>query len=492
MAEETAKEREPQKEHFEGEFERFNDAECSADGRVYAKEGELYIPELGVVCYGNGPCGKPSQELDTATPCYHTAFIKTSEGKVYARKDYKDVKKLKEFFDSHGKTLRKMHNNKQMQSLKERLSANDAYSTKIPEGREEHIESKNPAGPYNETIGVYSAPKAEAPKQNPSLESEVERAPVKENILEKGVKRNGKVVEYPNNGTLFVATDLHGDMGSLEEVISAFEKKHAENAKTGKHTYLLTLGDDIHKDPEDYEIKNGLEYDDSYKALDRLEELRTKYGKYAVISLMGNHEIAHLGIKELQYAVKYNVDQTKPFKRAVRRSKGDEAMGKYIEQIRERPLMAQIQNGILFSHTGPFFGGKKKDVCEAEYSEKCMAILEGFLTRRIHEGFSLTIDEYLEEEKSYTSAGDTMRAAFGANLLVLGHTPPSKRFFMEHPKANTRMGNGYISLKNNMFIFTTGKQRECAGNCFLELDLGRPIANVAELEKRGAIKRCTS
>ena len=35
-----------------------------------------------------------SQELDTVMPCHHTQNIRTSDGKVYSRKEYADVKKL--------------------------------------------------------------------------------------------------------------------------------------------------------------------------------------------------------------------------------------------------------------------------------------------------------------------------------------------------------------------------------------------------------------
>ena len=50
-------------------------------------------------------------------------------------------------------------------------------------------------------------------------------------------------------------------MDALEKVVEAFEKKYAENAAKGKETYLLTLGDDIHCDPEDYEVdEQGIEF----------------------------------------------------------------------------------------------------------------------------------------------------------------------------------------------------------------------------------------
>ena len=45
--------------------------------------------------------------------------------------------------------------------------------------------------------------------------------PKEENKPEKKLKRTGKIVEFPDEGTLFVATDLHGDMDALEKVVGS-------------------------------------------------------------------------------------------------------------------------------------------------------------------------------------------------------------------------------------------------------------------------------
>ena len=490
MVEETKEqksEQEPQKQKFEGEFEKFNDAECSADGRVYVKEGELYIPELGVVCYGAGPYGKPSQELDTVMPCYHTAYIKTSDGKVYSRKDYKDVKKLSEFFNSHGKTLRN-------------LGRTSEY-TPASESKPKYGESKNENPDTNSILDEKYKPvevinlsnhkdtiEQRIPEKHEGLEAVVQEklkklndAPIKsasyepkeEKKPEKKVKRTGKIVEFPDEGTLFVATDLHGDMDALEKVIAAFEKKYAENVKDGKKTYLLTLGDDIHKDPKEYEVSDWLEYDDSYKIIDRFDDLKKKYGSDCIIPLMGNHEMAHLGIKELQYAVKDNVDQVRPFQRSVKRDKGEEAIEKYMEEFRERPLMAITSSGLIFAHSGPTRNVTLEQIRNVEYSKDYRYLLQQLIINRIHDGLTEELDYYLKKEEEFINSSNKMLESFNANALILGHTPPTNRFFFE--TAKTRLRENYACLGDNVLIFNTGKLKGQQGR-FLEIELGRRIS----------------
>lgn len=498
--EKTKQKQEPQKSKFEGEFEKFNDAECSADGRVYAKEGELYIPELGVVCYGVGPCGKPSQELDNVMPCYHTQYIRDSDGKVYSRKEYADVKKLNEFFNSHGKTLRNAgrYNPAPESKLKsdESKNENSTPNTILDEKYKpvEVISLSNPKNTIEQRI----------PENNDGLEAVVQEKindipvksalyePKEEKKPEKKLKRTGKIVEFPDEGTLFVATDLHGDMDALEKVVEAFEKKYAENAAKGKGTYLLTLGDDIHCDPDDYEVKEGIEFDNSYKVLDRFDELRAKYGEDAVINLMGNHELGHLWIKDLQTACKGEICQVYPFERAIKRDKGAIALKEYIQQIKQRPLLALVNSYISFSHTGPVYGSDKENVSGTEYSERDAFVLEGLLSRRIHEGFSLPVEQYLKKEDVYINAGNAMCSKFGANLLVFGHTPPSSKFFMVTPQTKTKLSEGYAIINNNMLIFSTGKSSDGTCSRFLQLELDERAKNMEEFEKIGAIKRCKS
>ena len=499
--EKTKQEQEPQKSKFEGEFEKFNDAECSADGRVYAKEGELYIPELGVVCYGAGPCGKPSQELDTVMPCYHTQNIRTSDGKVYSRKEYADVKKLTDFFNSHGKTLR-----------------NAGRYNPAPESKPESDESKNENSTPNiildekykpvEVISL-SNPKntieQRIPEKHDGLEAVVQEKindipvksalyePKEENKPEKKLKRTGKIVEFPDEGTLFVATDLHGDMDALEKVVEAFEKKYAENAAKGKETYLLTLGDDIHCDPEDYEVdERGIEFDYSFKLLDKFEELKKKYGKDTVINLMGNHELAHLGLVSFIEITKEDIDQATPFKRGIRKAadkykigEGHTIVQKYEAQFKERPILAVTAKGIAFSHSGPV-SRNKEETSQIEYSDDFEILLEEFTWNRIHHGIeNIAIEDYLKYETRYINAGDAMLKAFNASLLIFGHTPPTSRMFIDAPETRTKLGEGYVLIGNNISIFNTGKTSDGTKRCFLEIELDKPVIDARRIKKVG-------
>lgn len=484
--EENTKEKESQKEHFNGEFERFKDAECSADGRVYAKEGELYIPELGLVCYGNGPCGKPSQEIDTATPCYHTAYIKTSEGKVYARKDYQGIKKLKEFFDSHGNTLKDAYKAQRKEELG--LVSNTSIENAVEVNEPEPTEATSNYEPKEETSSTTLVEPVSAIEgiKSGSLEQKVSN----------GVKRDGKIVEYPNEGTLFVATDIHGDMDALEKVIAAFEKKYAKNSKIGKKTYLLTLGDDIHCDPDDYEKdEHGIEFDYSYRVLYRFDELRRKYGEDAVINLMGNHELVHIGLNDFRHVGKNEIEQGMPFKRGIRKAAGkyregggSEEVEKYVDRLKKRPLVAIAPNGIVFSHTGPTVLDKEGIAQTPVYSNKDAPYLRALTQKRMHPGFvELAEEDYLRYEQHYLEMVARARDKWKAKAFVIGHTPPKPELFINTPQTHTKWGEGYMRVGDNVFIFATGNYGE-EERCFLELNLNKPILNVFDISKMSAIR----
>ncbi|MDI6738097.1 MAG: metallophosphoesterase [Nanoarchaeota archaeon] len=509
MAEETEKEQikeEPQK--FEGEFERFNDAEFSADGRVYVKEGELYIPELGVVCYGAGPCGKPSQELDTVMPCYHTAYIKTSDGKVYSRKDYQDIGKLKAFFNSHGNTLKQARKSKFVPAHAYSIDRDtqkkpDArYVPANPNAEEIREEPYKPA----EVISLYNPNEEKAigqklTEKDKGLEARIKdieiptiksapNKPKEEKKPEKKVKRTGKVVEFPDEGTLFVATDLHGDMEALEKVVGAFEKKYAENAAKGKNTYLLTLGDDIHKDPSEYEVIEGVEFDDSYKVLDRLDELREKYGEDSVINLMGNHELAHLKIEDprLNYVVKRRVEQVWPFEVCVKRNKDENALNTYLEQIKQRPILAITKNGIILTHTGPSRNESMEAICNLDYSNQYAGTLYRLLSQRIQNGQISKLEDYLKAESKYIELSKSMLKQLGANIHIMGHTTATPVIFWDSQATKTELKESYASINDTILIFSTGTNKEFTNGCFLELELGEEVKKISDIESKQRIR----
>jgi hypothetical protein len=360
----------------------------------------------------------------------------------------------------------------------------------VPENKPQEGSDKK-YDPSEEAVKIYNPQKEKAieqiiPESHKGLEAVVQEkadvAPVKstpyEPKEEKKVKRTGKIVEYPDEGTLFVATDLHGDMDALEKVVEAFEKKYAENAAVGKQTYLLTLGDDIHCDPDDYEVdEHGFEFDYSYKVLDRFDELRRKYGEDAVINLMGNHELAHLEIDGLQYAIKDNINQCTPFKRGLRKAigkweegQGWEEVKAYVDNMRNRPLMALTAQGLILSHSGPTKNISLEQVRKAEYTSHYELLLEQILIRRIHEGLRQEKNYYLRKEEIYINAAEKMIESFNAKALIVGHTPPTDRFFFN--TAKTVMGDSYTLLGNKVMVFSTGKTDSMEGH-FLEIELGQ-------------------
>lgn len=103
-----------------------------------------------------------------------------------------------------------------------------------------------------------------------------------------------RVVELPPRGTLFVCTDLQGNLGDFERLVELFE---AEQGRTGE-AFLVVTGDLVHGPeiaPEDWPEHLGSFFEgDSPAVLALAADLQRRHpGR--VHYLLGNHEHAHIG-----------------------------------------------------------------------------------------------------------------------------------------------------------------------------------------------------
>ncbi len=148
-----------------------------------------------------------------------------------------------------------------------------------------------------------------------------------------------KVVHLPAAGTLLVCTDLQGNLGDFERMVSLWRAE-------GDDTVLVFTGDLVHgPSPDvvaDWPPHLGTPYaDESAALLRRFEALRCE----RLLSLMGNHEHAHVGGPKVP---KFYDDEAAVL---------DAALGadrdRFHALFRSFPLIAVAPCGVVLTHAAP-------------------------------------------------------------------------------------------------------------------------------------------
>lgn len=164
-----------------------------------------------------------------------------------------------------------------------------------------------------------------------------------------------KVVELPTEGTLIVSSDLHGNMRDYLRIKELFEQTD--------NSYLLILGDLIHGpffDVDNWPPELGsFYYDESEALIDDFQDLQAQHpGR--VISLLGNHEHAHIGGTTTYKFRHPTISQPRNGRRGVEEQEGildiilgEEKAKTYADYFRSFPLVATSAAGLVFTHCSP-------------------------------------------------------------------------------------------------------------------------------------------
>lgn len=154
-----------------------------------------------------------------------------------------------------------------------------------------------------------------------------------------------RVVSLPSQGILLVATDLHGNWDDYQRMKAVYQAE--EDA--GGRPILLFCGDLVHGPSDDLLEKGAWPsyLGDPYP--DRSAEVIQDYLGFSAhartLSLLGNHEHAHIGGPVLQ---KFHPDEA-----AVLRQKLGEAAPRIHRFFSSFPLLVLAPCGVAFTHAAP-------------------------------------------------------------------------------------------------------------------------------------------
>jgi len=181
-------------------------------------------------------------------------------------------------------------------------------------------------------------------------------------------KRTGRLLEYPDEGYLYVSTDWHGDYEGFLRWISAVEQ-HIEQKKP-KKAFGLVLGDVIDPKPDESTAER-----DDVELLKKIDEAN-KNGRFGVECLLGNHECKATGL----YVTKEKYPELvsalyDPFIDVF--SFAEHMTDAYHKRFYNLAYAAKTENGIVLTHGGLPKGLGSLDRLTDPLEEDISEILEG-------------------------------------------------------------------------------------------------------------------
>lgn len=280
--------------------------------------------------------------------------------------------------------------------------------------------------------------------------------------------RDGHIVILPNQGTLYIVSDLHAHWDDFNEWLQLTQL--IARIEAGENVYGLILGDAVDYKPDE---PRHPPYGDIL-IVERVMELRKQLGARGeqLIYIRGNHEFA---VAEA-YAMLKNHGMTPQNRRRYISELYKSALGSYYQQFNfiERmtdehyaflmslPTIVIGKNGFVGVHAGP------------------ARSLTG-LAALVEPG-PKTLDELLWHRPDIALSGgytvahtDNFLKAIDANLLVVGHTPI--HYF---PPQNVR--DGIATVGENQLIFSTGYSGLPGVPTYIEIDLAETYPSVHALK----------
>jgi hypothetical protein len=212
--------------------------------------------------------------------------------------------------------------------------------------------------------------------------------------------RVGSLIEFPGEGDVFVAGDLHGNRFNYQKVVetaalSRNQKRH------------LILQEIIHG------LKQTMDGRDlSYQILEMAARLKT-YFPDQVHFLLGNHDVGELRMADIQKA---GLSSLKGLDKALAVAYGeqkDHVRAAYHEFIASFAVAAQTRTGVFIGHSIP--------------ERKHLHLIEDGVFRRPLSREDLTRDSYVYRlvwgREFSQEASDAFAERVGARFLITGHMP---------------------------------------------------------------------
>ena len=154
-----------------------------------------------------------------------------------------------------------------------------------------------------------------------------------------------RLLRLPFKGTLYICTDLHGNLRDFRRMRELFLK----SVDQGEDPFMLFSGDSIHGpncEPDEWPSYLGDHYyDESGVLLDEFIQFQADFpGRVAC--LIGNHEHSHVGGP---HTPKFWADETAHFEETV----GSERAARYNKLFRSFPTVAVSHCGVAVTHAAP-------------------------------------------------------------------------------------------------------------------------------------------
>ena len=217
----------------------------------------------------------------------------------------------------------------------------------------------------------------------------------------------GGLVVLENAQRLIVAGDLHGRYDNLERILK--DKNNLEDILAGQ-AHLIFTGDAIH--PRASVLNDASAYEDSFCTMLLIMTLKAE-NPFHVHYLLGNHDHSHIGGRT---AGRGEVRQDELFEQHSAKRWGREVFEHYRRFVRQSPIAmkAVAPNGaIILVHAG--LSARVKSV-----QDLININLEGPLGPALCD---LIWSRKYDDRQLMQRCLDNV----GAKLLVVGHTPPTRR-----------------------------------------------------------------
>lgn len=280
--------------------------------------------------------------------------------------------------------------------------------------------------------------------------------------------RDGHVVMLPDQGTIYIVSDLHADWDDFNQWLRLTNL--VPRIQAGEDVYGLILGDAVDYKPDE---PRHPPYGDT-QIIDTVIELRRQLGDKGdrLIYIRGNHEFAAADA----YAMLKRQGMTTQNRDQFIRSLYNSPLGSYYEQFNfiERmtdthyeflmnlPTVVIAENGFVGIHAGP--------------PRSIMNLTD------LIDPSPKTLDEILWHRPAIASSGgytlkhiDKFLKAIHANLLIVGHTP-----IQYFPAKNVR--DGIATFGDKQLIFSTGYSGLPGVPTYIEIDLAETYPSVHTLK----------
>ena len=232
--------------------------------------------------------------------------------------------------------------------------------------------------------------------------------PYSEKIRPRDVRGEpGGLVVINNCKHAIVVGDLHGRYDNLEHILK--DKNNLEAVLAGE-AHLIFLGDAVH--PRSSALNDSRAYEDSFCTMLLIMTLKAE-NPFNVHYLLGNHDHSHIGGWP---AGRGNVRQDTLFEEFIVKQFGEAVFEHYREFVRCSPLVLKVKapNGyVLMVHAGlPQGVLHTRGLINITVKGPQGPELQDLLWSR----------KYDDREMMATCLKNV-----GAKLMVVGHTPPTKR-----------------------------------------------------------------